>query len=124
MEWNFRSDQPIYAQLISGIKLGIVSGVLSPGERLPSVRDLATEAGVNPNTMQRAMSQLETDGLVTTNRTLGRTVTDKTEVLEEMRRRLARERTEEFFADMNALGYDRAAAADLAAREKESGYGD
>ncbi len=74
--------------------------------------------------MQRAMSQLELDGLVTTNRTLGRTVTDKTEVLEEMRRRLAREKTEEYFKEMDALGYDRAAAAELAAREKENGYGD
>ena len=80
MDWTFRGDQPIYAQLISRIKQGIVSGDLPPGSRLPSVRDLATEAGVNPNTMQRAMSQLELDGLVTTNRTLGRTVTDKTAV--------------------------------------------
>ena len=79
---------------------------------------------MNPNTMQRAMSQLETDELVITNRTLGRTVTDKTEVLEEMRKRMARERTEEYFGDMMALGYDRAEAAEMARRERENGNGD
>ena len=64
MDWTFRGDQPIYAQLISRIKQGIVSGDLPPGSRLPSVRDLATEAGVNPNTMQRALQELEREGLV------------------------------------------------------------
>lgn len=124
MDFTIQSSRPIWQQLTEQLRQRIVTGAYPPGSRFPAVRELAAEAGVNPNTMQRAMSQLETDGLVTTNRTLGRTVTDKTEVLEEMRRRLARERTEEFFTDMNALGYDRAAAADLAAREKESGYGD
>ena len=121
MDFTIQSSRPIWQQLTEQLRQRIVTGAYPPGSRFPAVRELAAEAGVNPNTMQRAMSQLETDGLVTTNRTLGRTVTDKTEVLEEMRRRLARERTEEVFTDMNALGYDRAAAADLAAREKESG---
>ena len=57
MKWEFSNDAPIYAQLIDQIKVGIVSGVFPPGERLPSVRDLATEAGVNPNTMQRALTE-------------------------------------------------------------------
>ena len=64
MEWKFRSDLPIYTQLVEQIKLGIVSGSLLPGERLMSVRDMATEAGVNPNTMQRALQELERDGMV------------------------------------------------------------
>ena len=64
MKWYFSNDAPIYAQLIGQIRRGIVSGVFPPGERLPSVRELATEAGVNPNTMQRAMAELERDGLV------------------------------------------------------------
>ena len=59
MKWQFSNDAPIYAQLIAQIKVGIVSGAFPPGERLPSVRDLATEAGVNPNTMQRALTELE-----------------------------------------------------------------
>ena len=58
MNWQFSNDAPIYAQLIGQIRAGIVSGAFSPGERLPSVRDLAMEAGVNPNTMQRALAVL------------------------------------------------------------------
>ena len=64
MRWFFSNDAPIYTQLIEQIQVGIVTGVFPKGERLPSVRDLATEAGVNPNTMQRAMAELERDGLV------------------------------------------------------------
>ena len=72
MNWQFSNDAPIYAQLIRQIRAGIVSGAFSPGERLPSVRDLAMEAGVNPNTMQRALTELERDGLVYSQRTSGR----------------------------------------------------
>lgn len=71
MKWQFSNDAPIYAQLVVQIKVGIVSGAFPPGERLPSVRDLATEAGVNPNTMQRALTELERDGLVYSQRTAG-----------------------------------------------------
>ena len=76
MKWSFANDLPIYTQLIDQIKVGIVTGAFPPGERLPSVRDLATEAGVNPNTMQRALSQLESEGLVYSQRTAGRFVTE------------------------------------------------
>ena len=71
MKWLFSNDAPIYTQLIEQIKVGIVAGAFPPGERLPSVRDLATEAGVNPNTMQRALAELERDGLVFSQRTAG-----------------------------------------------------
>ena len=87
-------------------------------ETVRSVR-LAAEAGVNPNTMQRAITQLETLGLVTTNRTLGRTVTENAGALEEMRRRLAVECTENFFKEMGALGYSRGEAADMAQAERK-----
>lgn len=83
------------------------------------MRELAAEAGVNPNTMQRAITQLETLGLVTTNRTLGRTVTENAGALEEMRRRLAVECTENFFREMGALGYSRGEAADMAQAERK-----
>ena len=76
MGWNLKSDRPIYAQLIEQIELMIVSGMYPPGAKLPSVRDLAADAAVNPNTMQRALSQLETDGLLYTQRTSGRYVTE------------------------------------------------
>ena len=64
MEWKFRSDLPIYAQIVEQFRQSIVSGKLSPGQRLESVRDLSMEAGVNPNTMQRALQELEREGLV------------------------------------------------------------
>ena len=83
------------------------------------VRELAAEAGVNPNTMQRAITQLETLGLVTTNRTLGRTVTENAGALEEMRRRLAVECAESYFKEMGALGYSRGEAADMAQAERD-----
>ena len=119
MEWYFRNDQPIYTQLTQQITLAILSGSIPSGGRLPTVRELAAEAGVNPNTMQRAITQLETLGLVTTNRTLGRTVTEDAAALEKMRRRLAVECTEDFFKDMKALGYTRGEAADMAQAERD-----
>lgn len=76
MKWQISNDAPVYAQLIEQIQVGIASGVFAPGERLPSVRDLATEAGVNPNTMQRALAELERQGLVYSQRTAGRFVTE------------------------------------------------
>ena len=117
MDFTIQSSRPIWQQLTMQLRQRIVTGAYPPGSRFPAVRELASEAGVNPNTMQRAMSQLEADGLVITNRTLGRTVTDKSEVLEEIRLRLAVERTEEYFTDMDALGYDRPAAVELVRRE-------
>ena len=119
MEWHFDDNMPIYTQLVYQIKFAIVSGELSPGERMAGVRDLAADAGVNPNTMQRAITQLETLGLVTTNRTLGRTVTENAEALEEMRRRLAVECAESYFKEMGALGYSRGEAADMAQAERD-----
>ena len=83
------NDAPIYAQLIRQIRAGIVSGAFSPGERLPSVRDLAMEAGVNPNTMQRALTELERDGLVYSQRTSGRYVTEDRAAIAEARHGLA-----------------------------------
>jgi len=122
MDFTIQSSRPIWQQLTEQLRRRIVTGVYPPGSRFPAVRELAAEAGVNPNTMQRSVSQLETDGLVITNRTLGRTVTDRVETLEEMRQTLALERTEEYFSDMKELGFDRAAAAALAQREGEGNH--
>ena len=113
MNWQFSNDAPIYAQLIRQIRAGIVSGAFSPGERLPSVRDLAMEAGVNPNTMQRALAQLETEGLVRTERTSGRYVTEDTELIEQLRTEAARKLAEEFLVKMRGIGYSPARAAAL-----------
>ena len=76
MAWNLDSDRPIYAQLLERIELQIVSGTYGPGDKLPSVRELAAEASVNPNTMQKAFAELERSGLIVTKRTSGRFVTE------------------------------------------------
>ena len=76
MSWNLSSERPIYAQIMERITLDIVSGIYLPGARLPSVRDLAQDAGVNPNTMQKALSELERTGLVISQRTSGRFITE------------------------------------------------
>ena len=107
MEWEFRADAPIYTQLCEQLTLAIVSGVFAAGERLPAVRELAVDAGVNPNTVQRALSELERDGLVYTQRTTGRFVTEDAERIEQERRKLAETRARDFLAAMEKLGYDR-----------------
>ena len=89
MEWQFANDAPIYAQLIEQIKVAIVTGVYPGGSRLPSVRELAAEAGVNPNTMQRAMTELERGGLVYSQRTAGRFVTEDGAMLMRTKQELA-----------------------------------
>jgi DNA-binding transcriptional regulator YhcF (GntR family) len=107
MEWNFRSDLPIYSQLVDLFRQRIASGALPPGERLASVRDLATEAGVNPNTMQRALQELERQGLVFSQRTNGRFVTEDVQIIDASKKALARSQIESFLGAMEKLGYDR-----------------
>ena len=81
MAWELDADRPIYAQLVERIQKEIVSGKYQPGEKLPSVRDLAAVAAVNPNTMQKAFAELERSGLIVTQRTSGRAVTEDTELI-------------------------------------------
>ena len=107
MDWQIRDDAPIYSQLVAQIKLGIAAGALSPGERLASVRDLAAEAGVNPNTMQRALQELERQGLVYSQRTSGRFVTEDREMIERAKSSLAAEQVRSFLDAMARLGYRR-----------------
>ena len=107
MEWIFRSDLPIYSQLVDLFRQRIASGALPPGERLASVRDLATEAGVNPNTMQRALQELERQGLVFSQRTNGRFVTEDVQIIDASKKALARSQIESFLGAMEKLGYDR-----------------
>ena len=107
MTWQFRPDLPIYSQLIEQITQAIVTGEFSPGEKLLSVRELAASAGVNPNTMQRALSELEQGGLLYTQRTAGRFVTSDTEIIAQSKRKLAEKKMEEFLSSMRSLGFDR-----------------
>ena len=107
MEWTIADDRRIWMQLSEQIAAQIAAGVYSVGERLPSVRELAADAGVNPNTMQRAMADLENQGLVVTNRTAGRSVTQDMRAIEELRSKQAREQVLVFLERMKGLGYTR-----------------
>ncbi|MGM9663025.1 MAG: GntR family transcriptional regulator [Oscillospiraceae bacterium] len=107
MNGNFRSDQPIYAQLVEQLTRGIVSGSYAPGERLPSVRELALQAGVNPNTMQRAFSELERIGLVGSIRTAGRFVTEDEGLIRQAREQLANDQVSDFLKNMRLLGFSK-----------------
>lgn len=107
MTWELQSDRPIYAQLIDQIELMVCTGIFPPGSRLPSVRDLAKEAAVNPNTMQRALAKLEEDGLLYTNRTSGRFVTEDMKMVQEVKRKKAQDHIHYFLNKMTELGFDR-----------------
>ena len=119
MEWKLTDDRPIWSQLSDLVASQIAAGVYGPGERLPSVRELAAEAGVNPNTMQRALAQLEQEGLAKADRTAGRLVTQDTAVLDGARRQAAQEILQAYFSAMEELGYTKAQAAALAGEEEQ-----
>ena len=106
MTWQFQNDAPIYSQLIAQMTQRIVAGLYKVGEKLPSVRDLAAEAGVNPNTMQRALTELERDGLMYSQRTAGRFVTEDEEMIHNAKSKLAQEQIAQFLSAMTSLGYD------------------
>lgn len=105
MPWDFAPDRPIYIQLVEKIQLMIFSGTYPAGAKLPSVRDLAKEAAVNPNTMQRALAKLEEEGLLITLRTSGRFVTEDETVIKNARSKLAQEQIAEFLTRMQELGF-------------------
>ena len=119
MEWNFRNDQPIYSQLTQRLTEAIVSGLYAPGEKLPSVRELALEAGVNPNTVQRALTELEREGLVFSQRTAGRFVTENENMIVNAKLRIADERVSEFLRSMKTLGCGRQEIISLIEGAKE-----
>jgi GntR family transcriptional regulator len=117
MSEQFDSSRPIYAQLVERLKAKILAGTYPPGGHLDSVRDMAAAAGVNPNTMQRALAQLETEGLVRTERTAGRYVTEDTMLIEQLRAATAEKFAEEFLEKMWGIGYSPAQVAELLARQ-------
>ena len=107
MPWDLDNDRPIYLQLMEQIQVEIVAGRYPPGSRLPSVRELAAQAAVNPNTMQKALAELESSGLVYSQRTSGRMITEDRAMIEELKLRLAREQAGEFLEKMENLGFGR-----------------
>ena len=106
MPWNLDNERPIYLQLMERIQRDIISGVYKAGDRLPCVRDLAMDAAVNPNTMQKALSELERSGLVYSHRTSGRFITDDQPLIRKMREELAGECIRQFLAQMQDLGFE------------------
>ncbi len=107
MEWRLDGEAPIWAQLVENVKRGIASGLYGPGDRLPTVRDMAVEAGVNPNTVQRALAELEREGLVYSQRTSGRFVTEDASAVAAVRKELAEAKTRAYLEAMADLGYSR-----------------
>lgn len=120
MSWTLEGGQPIWQQLCRQLERQILVGTYPPGGRLPPVRELAAQAGVNPNTMQRALAQLESDGLVLTNRTAGRTVTEDGVRLSELCMRLANEKIKQYLDSMALLGFSREEATALLEKWEEN----
>jgi len=104
MAWKFTSDAPIYLQIMDEIKLRIAQGRLKPGDKVPAVRDLALKAGVNPNTMQKALSELEREGVLYSQRTSGRFVSDQSEANANLKNNIASKHIEAYINGMRDLG--------------------
>ena len=106
MEFNFDNDRPIYIQLVEQLRIGILTSTFGIGEKIPSVRELAMLAKVNPNTMQKALAELEDEKLIYTERTNGKFVTEDVKLIKKIRDNLAKEKAREFFSAMKKIGMD------------------
>lgn len=124
MEWNITGGRPVYVQLVEQLELALLNGTFPPGSRVLPVRELAAEAGVNPNTMQRALQELESRGLLQAQRTAGRTVTADGQVLQTLRRGRAAALASEFLRQMKALGLGRAQTEELLRQMQEEEMSD
>ena len=110
MDYNFDNERPIYIQLVEMIRIDIVSGKFKKGQKLPSVRELALMMKVNPNTMQKALVELENEKLIYTERTNGKYVTENKELIENAKKELAQEKVNDYLKSMQDIGinYDSA----------------
>jgi DNA-binding transcriptional regulator YhcF (GntR family) len=118
--FSFHAEKPIYTQLMDEIKGQIAAGRLAPGAKIDSIRELAAFYAVNPNTVQRALLELERDGLLSTQRASGKFVTEDTGMIGELRSMLAAERIDVFLSAMEALGFSPAAMRELFTRAQET----
>ena len=107
MKFEFDNNVPIYIQLVEQLKRYIISGQINPGERLPSVRDLALQTKVNPNTMQKALGELEDLKLIYTERTNGKFVTEDRKLIEKLRKEYALDLSKKYFAGMEDIGFNK-----------------
>ena len=113
MNWKFAGDRPVYQQIMAAIRGSILKEELSPGSKVPSVRDLAAEAQVNPNTMQRALTDLEREGLLVSGGTSGRTVTTNADILSAAKERILHELAQECAEKFMVFGITPTQAAEL-----------
>lgn len=119
VEYIFDNERPIYIQLMEKIRLEIVSGKLKKGERIPSVRELAITMKVNPNTMQKALVELEEEQLIYTERTNGKFVTQNQERIEEVKKELAKEKVNTYINSMKDIGISFEEAISYLQEQKE-----
>ena len=107
MEFTFDNERPIYIQLVEQFKIYIISGKISPGERLPSIRDMAINLKINPNTLQRGLMELENEGFIYTERTNGKYVTNDIKLINTYKKDYAKEKVIKYFDDMKELGFNK-----------------
>ena len=112
MKFYFDNNIPIYIQLVSQLKIYIISGKLVPGDRLPSVREFALQTKVNPNTMQKALVELEELGLIYTERTNGKFVTDNKKLIDKYKKQYADELSKKYFLSMESIGFSKSEVID------------
>lgn len=121
MNWKMTGDGPVYLQIMAVIRGAVLSGGYAPGERMPAVRELAAEARVNPNTMQRALWELEREGILVSNGTIGRAVTEDRRILDHLRQKELEKLAAECIDKFKTLGVSAGEAGALMLRlgEKE-----
>ena len=117
MAWSFTSDRPVYLQVAERIRLSVLIGEFIPGEQIPSVRQLALTAAVNPNTIQHAFTELESEGLIESRGTTGRFVTEDLEIIERCRSQQAKELIGSFVQKADALGIDQSTLINMIKEE-------
>ena len=113
MPWELVPNRPIYLQLMEQLKIKIITGQYPAGAKIPSVRDLAMETGVNPNTMQRALTELERENLLYSQRTNGRFVTEDKTMIKQLQQELAQQQIKEFITNMKTIGFQKQEILDL-----------
>ena len=107
MAWHFTSDRPVYLQIADRIIKSVLSGEYQPGEQIPAVRQLALEAAVNPNTVQHAFAELEHEGIIISKGTMGRYVTENTDVVAVCRKKMAQQLVTSFTENMKQLSIEK-----------------
>lgn len=118
MAWKFTSEKAVYLQIADRLTKSVLSGEFKPGEQIPSVRQLALEAAVNPNTVQHAFTELENNGLIISRNTVGRFVTENTAIIEECRNEMAKNIAKAFIKNMSQLSISPEQAIKIIKEEK------